>query len=345
MASKKRKREMKIPQKINLAHLPTPIEKIRFRTACQPDRQGRNDSNTKGVELLIKRDDYTGSDFLGNKIRKLEYLLYEAKKIKADIIFTCGGDQSNHARATTSAAAKLGIKTRLYLWGKEKKNSDANLFLDKMYGAEIIYLNKKEFFYVDDIMNEERAKLVKKGKSVYVIPAGGSSTLGIWGYISFIDELRKQIDFKNIDGIFSACGSGGTAAGLLVGAALHKIKLKIFAVNVLFTKDDIKKKILQLAEGAVLDYNLPCKIDEKNLEIIDGYSTEGYKNISDKKLKVITSFARETGILLDPAYTGKAFYAYNDLILKKGSGKRVIFLHTGGIYGVFAKRSQYLKIY
>ena len=319
---------MKIPQKINLAHLPTPIEKIKYHSK----------------EFKIKRDDYTGSDFLGNKIRKLEYLLYEAKKEKADIIFTCGGDQSNHARATASAAAKLGIKTRLYLWGKEKNQADGNLFLNKMFGAEIVYLNKKEFLNVDEIMTEERVRLVKKGKRVYVIPAGGSSTLGIWGYISFINELKKQIDLKNIDGIFSACGSGGTAAGLLVGASVNRLNFKIYAVNVLFTKDDIKKKILQLAEGAVLDYNLPCKINENYLEIIDGYSTEGYKNISDNKIKIVTEFARETGILLDPAYTGKAFYAYNDLVLSKGKGKRIIFLHTGGIFGTFPKRNEFLKI-
>ena len=318
---------MRIPKKINLAHLPTPIEKIKFHSK----------------EFLIKRDDYTGSDFLGNKIRKLEYLLFEAKKEKADIIFTCGGDQSNHARAAASAAAKLGKKTRLYLWGKEKKEAEGNLFLNKMYGAEIVYLSKKEFLNVDEIMTAERSKLVKRGKRVYVIPAGGSSTLGIWGYISFIDELKTQIDFAKINGIFSACGSGGTAAGLMVGASLNKLNLKIYAVNVLFSKEDIKKKILRLAEGAVLDYKLQCRINESSLEIIDGYSTEGYKNISDKKLKVITELARNTGILLDPAYTGKAFCAYNDLVLKKGKGKKVIFLHTGGIYGALPKRSDYLR--
>ena len=145
MASEARKRKMKIPKKLNLAHLPTPLEKIKFQTS-------RNDRSIK--EFLIKRDDYTGSDFLGNKIRKLEYLLYEAKKEKADIIFTCGGDQSNHARATASAAAKLGIKTRLFLWGEERRISDGNLFLDKMYGADIVYLNKNEFEGVDMLMTE-----------------------------------------------------------------------------------------------------------------------------------------------------------------------------------------------
>jgi len=318
---------MKTPGKINLANLPTPLEKIKFHNK----------------EFLIKRDDYTGSDFLGNKIRKLEYLLYEAKKIKADIIFTCGGGQSNHARATASAAARLGIRTKLFLWGNENNRSNGNLFLDKMYGCEIVYLNKKEFENVDEIMTTERMKLVKKRKRVYVIPAGGSTTLGIWGYINFVNELKQQINLKNIDGIFSACGSGGTAAGLLVGAALNKIKLKIYTVNVLLSKEVIRKKILQLAEGAVLEYNLNCKIDESYLEIIDGYSKEGYKNISDDKIKLISEFASETGILLDPAYTGKAFCAYNNLIFKKGNWKKAIFLHTGGIYGTFTKRDEYLK--
>lgn len=318
---------MKIPKKLNLAHLPTPLEKIEFHNK----------------EFLIKRDDYSGSDFLGNKIRKLEYLLFEAKKEKADIIFTCGGDQSNHARATATAAAKLGIKTKLFLWGKENSKADGNLFLDKMYGAEIVYQNKAEFSKVDEIMTEERSKLVKKGKRVYIIPAGGSSTLGIWGYINFMNELKKQINLKSIDGLFSACGSGGTAAGLLVGAALNKVKLKILAVNVLHPKEIIRKKVLQLAEGAVLEFKLQCIIDDNSLEIINGYSKEGYKNISEKKLKLISKFARSTGILLDPAYSGKAFCAYNDLILEQGRGKKVIFLHSGGIFGTFPKRNEYLK--
>lgn len=318
---------MKIPKKLELAHLPTPLEKLKFRNK----------------EFLIKRDDYTGSDFLGNKIRKLEYLLYEAIKEKSDFIFTCGGDQSNHARATVSAAARLGIKTRLFLWGREKMVPEGNLFLNKMYGAELVYLSKKEFFDIDEIMTYERQKMVKKGKRVYVIPAGGSSTLGIWGYISFVEELKDQMNLKKVDGIFAACGSGGTAAGLLVGSALNKIKFKIFAVNVLLPQSEIRKKILQLAEGAVLDYNLKIKIDETQLEIIDGYSSEGYKNIIDKKIKLITEFSSSTGILLDPAYTGKAINAYHDLILLKDKGKKVIFLHTGGIYGTFSKRTGYLK--
>lgn len=318
---------MKIPKRINLAHLPTPVETLKFN----------------GKQFLIKRDDFTGSDLAGNKVRKLEYLLFEAKQHRADIIFTCGGEQSNHARATASAAAKLGIKTKLFLWGDKRRIAEGNLFLNKIYGAEIEFLTKNDFSNVDAIMTEERKKLIRKGKKVYVIPAGGSSTLGIWGYIEFINELKKQIDLKKIDGILTACGSGGTSAGLMVGCALNKLSLKIYAVNVLLPEKEIKKKILQLAEGSILDYNLSCSLDADKLAVVDGYSKEGYKNITDNKLKLISKFACENGILLDPAYTGKAFAAYNNLILNKRKGKRNIFLHTGGIYGAFSKKESYLK--
>lgn len=318
---------MKQPKRTRLANLPTPLEQVEFRNK----------------KFFIKRDDYTGTDFSGNKIRKLEYLLYQANRDQVEIIFTCGGEQSNHCRATASAAARLGLKTKLFLWGEDSKHSDGNLFLDKLYGAEITFLNKKNYLNVNEIMAEERDQLIKKGRRVYVIPEGGSTTLGIWGYITFIDELSKQTDLRKIDGILSAAGTGGTAAGMLVGAALHKLKLTIYVVNVLYSAEEIKKKIMFLAEGVVADYNLDCKVDESNLVILNGYSTEGYKKISDNKLKLISNFSKETGMLLDPTYTGKAFKAYYDNFLKKVKSNRVIFLHTGGLFGAFARRKKYLE--
>ncbi len=319
---------MIVPKKIHLANIPTPVEILKF-------------NNRK---FLIKRDDLTGMELSGNKVRKLEFLICQAKKEKAELVFTDGGEQSNHARATVIAAAKAGIKSKLFLWGKDRPIYDGNLFLDKIFGADISFLTKKNFLRVNDIMFDERANLIKKGMKVFVIPEGGSTTLGIWGYISFMHELNEQIDFKKLSGITSACGSGGTAAGLLVGSALLKSELKIYAVNVLYSKELIKKKILQLAEGCILDYNLPCEVNENNLEIIDGYSTEGYKNISDDKISLIKQFAVSTGILLDPAYTGKAFKAYYDNFLIKNKGMENLFLHTGGLFGIFGKRAQYLMV-
>lgn len=313
-------------KRISLAQIPTPLQEIKF----------------EGKNFLIKRDDLTGCELSGNKVRKLEYIIEDAKRKKADIIFTCGGDQSNHARATAIAAKKIGLNTKLFLWGKENPNINGNLFLNKMYGAEVKYLNKADYDKVNEIMFEARMALLKKNKNAYVLPEGGSSTLGIWGYINFIDELKKQTDLDKVDSIIAASGSGGTAAGMLVGAALSKLNLKIVAVNVLYQKEEIKKKILRLAEGCVLDYKLNCKLNPDNLIILDGYSKEGYKNITQSKIKLIKKFASKTGILFDPAYTGKAFYAYYENYLMAGKGKKNIFIHTGGLFGVFGRTKEYL---
>jgi len=318
---------MKIPKKINLANLPTPIELISFRNK----------------KFLIKRDDYTGIDFSGNKIRKLEYLLYQAKQNRAKIIFTCGATQSNHCRATVAAAARIGIRTKLFLWGNDSNTADGNLFLSKIYGADISYLNKINYMNVNEIMAEEAYQHINKGKKVYIIPEGGSTVLGIWGYISIINELKKQIDLNRVKGILCASGTGGTAAGLLVGAAINKINLNVYAVNVLYSKHKLQKKIMNLAEGVKQHYDLNFKVDDSKLEIIDGYSKEGYRNISADKLKLINNAAAKTGILFDPAYTGKAFYAFINKFLSKGEGRKIIFLHTGGLFGAFAKRKKYMQ--
>jgi len=316
------------PPKYELANIPTPLQKIKF--------EDRN--------FLIKRDDLTGSLLSGNKVRKLEYLFQEATRKRAEYIFTCGGEQSNHTRAVVVAAKRLGFKVKLFLWGRDSNDAKGNLFLDKFFGAEISFMNKENYLDVNNIMQEEAEVLKKKNKKVYVIPEGGSNALGIWGYIQFIEELKKQIDLKKITGILSASGSGGTAAGLLVGISLLKLPVKIYAVNVLYSKEEIRKKILYSAEGCIYEFNLPCKLDESKLEIIDGYSKEGYKNIDKKKIKLIKNFAQSTGILLDPAYTGKAFAAYYENFLLKRNGLKTIFVHTGGMFGAFAKSKEYLSI-
>ena len=320
--------KIKYPQSFPIAIIPTPLQKIKY----------------ENKNFLIKRDDFTGSLLSGNKVRKLEFLLKNAKKKRAEYIFTCGGEQSNHARATLLAAKKYGFKVKLFLWGKDSVNAKGNLFLDKFFGADISFLNKENYSDVNNIMQEEAEILIKKGKKVYVIPEGGSNAIGIWGYIKFIDELNKQINLKQIDGIYSASGSGGTAAGLLVGASLFKLPLKIYAVNVLYSKEELRKKIINSAEGCIYEFDLSCKLDENNLVIVDGFSKEGYKNINKNKLKLIKSFGEQTGILLDPAYTGKGFTAYYENILLKRKGMKVIFVHTGGMFGSFAKSKEYLSV-
>ena len=186
--------------------------------------------------------------------------------------------------------------------------------------------------------------LQKKGKKVYVLPSGGSTPLGLWGYINFIEELSKQKNLKSIKGVISAYGSGGTSAGLLLGAALLKSKMKIYAVNVFDDDKFAREKIIELVEDAIVDYNLDVKVNYDNLVVIEGYSKEGYKNIEKKKLKIIKEFYRESGILLDPAYTGKTFYAYYKEFLTSSKKSNILFIHTGGLFGVFSKREKYLEV-
>lgn len=317
---------MIIPKRISLANIPTPVHKI----------------NYNGAMFLMKRDDLTGVELTGNKIRKLEYLIVDAKKRNADYIFTCGGEQSNHARASVIASAAAGIKSKIFLWGTPKNIPDGNLFLSKLYGAEIEYLSKNEYSSVNELMEKERKLFEKKGKRVYVIPEGGSSPLGIWGYINFIAELKEQSGTNKIKGILTAAGSGGTTAGLLIGNAIHNLNLKIFAVNVLYDKITIQNKIVSYVEECLKKFRINIPVDYSNLEIMDGYSSEGYKHISREKLKVIKDFAKKVGILLDPAYTGKAFYAFNRSFLTNKKSSNVMFIHTGGLFGAFSKRKSYL---
>lgn len=315
----------KFPRKINLANIPTPVQKMSFN----------------GKQFLVKRDDFTGLEMSGNKVRKLEYLLFQAKVKKADYIFTCGGEQSNHSRATVFAAHSSGFKTKLFLWGKDSLSPDGNLFLDKTLNSELRFLNKKQYGIVNELMEVEKDNLEKKGKNVFIIPEGGSSPYGVWGYIEAYYETLLQRDNK-INALLTACGSGGTSAGLLLGSILSGMNTKIFAVNVLYPAKVMRERILSLAEITMKQFKFNIKLDESLLEIIDGYSAEGYKNISDDKIDVIKSFASQSGILLDPAYTGKAFFAYQELFLNSQKKNKVLFIHTGGLFGVFSKKRKYL---
>jgi D-cysteine desulfhydrase len=314
-----------LDRRIPLANLPTPIHNYEF----------------DGVRFRMKRDDLTGVEWSGNKIRKLEYLLADAKRQGASVMLTTGGEQSNHARATVFAAASQGMRTKLYLWGSDRTRPDGNLFLDRVMGAEIVYLNKKDFLNADEILEAERERLTSAGETPYVAPAGGSSPVGALGYVRFVEELRERGGAAP-SGLFAACGSGGTAAGMLVGCALAGWRTKIYAVNVLMDAAVARDYILDLAERALALLDGDEKINPARLEIVDGYSEEGYKRVAPDKLALIKRFARSSGVLFDPTYAGKAFYAYWDRFIRGAEKPRPLFLHTGGLFGAFAKRREYL---
>ncbi len=322
---------MTTPNKIVFANLPTPIHAIFF----------------EGFEILIKRDDFTGTEWTGNKIRKLEYLAFDALSKKADVLLTCGGVQSNHARATACVAAKLGLRCILYLRGVEPKNVDGNLALSKLFGAEIKYVTSEEYDSIFSVAEKDIKKLSKQGLKSYFIPEGGSSEIGIWGYIEFVNELQKQLrKIKNKPShLVTAVGSGGTIAGLVLGKKLYNLKSDIVGVNVLKTSGDFEKITIDLANKCLKKYRLGVKVTSKDFEILDGYSSEGYDNINDEKVSMLTEIAHETGLILDPAYTGKAFYGMVDHFIYQGNEfNKLMFIHTGGLFGVFAKINQYVKL-
>jgi D-cysteine desulfhydrase len=181
-----------------------------------------------------------------------------------------------------------------------------------------------------------------KGLKVDVIPTGGSNKLGIWGYINFVDELAAQIDLTRINGIILPVGSGGTAAGILLGLAMRGSNIKVYGVNVFPDAKLFEEIIFRIIDECKSEYKIDVDIDKSRLVMMDGYSAEGYKKISPDKVKIIKQFAGQTGIILDPAYTGKTFFAYNENFLKNRKRSNILFLHTGGIFGVFAKRKAYL---
>jgi D-cysteine desulfhydrase len=324
------------PRRIPLARLPTPLE--------PSPRLGRE----LGLELLWKRDDLSGLELTGNKARKLEFLLAEALDRQADTVITVGGIQSNHCRATAFAAARLGLRCIVLLRVPDPLRPpppEGNSLLCRLAGAEVRYLSPAEYGHRDEAVEELAEALRKVGRRPYLIPVGGSSALGSWGYLTAVEELRGQLP-EGWRGqpvtLVTACGSGGTAAGLAVGLRLagwSEARLLAFAVC-----DDaatFRRIIVELAaEGARRWSGLP-ELSATDVEVDDRFIGPGYALTTPGGLALIRRVARTDGLLLDPAYTGKAFLG---LVTRAAElGPRVIFLHTGGSFGLMPLGSRVLE--
>jgi D-cysteine desulfhydrase len=325
---------LQVPKFLRLAVTPTPMEKLEDIPLIP-----------SGYKIFIKRDDLTGFGLSGNKVRKLECLAYDALKKKADTLITCGGFQSNHARAVALVSARLGLKSILVLFGDEVPLIEGNLFLDRLCGAEIRFIPSDEYGKVDGIMEEISEELKSQGKNPYIIPEGGSNPLGVWGYIRASFEMKKQIDKLNLklNQIFTALSSAGTYCGLFLGAKLSGWKTEVVGINVRFLPSYPVEKIVTLLEKTISQYRLKIKFSEKEIKIIEGYVGEGYALNTKEELGFIKAFASQTGTLLDPVYTGKAMLGLADTI-KKGKfsiNENVIFLHTGGGFGLFPLKDRY----
>ncbi|MCP4632727.1 MAG: D-cysteine desulfhydrase family protein [candidate division Zixibacteria bacterium] len=320
---------LSLPPKIRIAQTPTPIERIE---KLPPEFEG--------IDLYIKRDDFTGSLLQGNKVRKLEYFLPECKKQNVDILITCGGLQSNHCRAVAGLAALYGMKSHLMLRGKQPEIPQANYLLDKLVGAEIEFVTASEYSVIDEIMEQRAEGFRSQGIKPFVIPEGGSNALGLCGYFDCYGEIRKQTEKINIrfDYIVTATGSGGTYGGLLAGAKYYNDKVDILGVNVCYTKDHFVERIFTYLKDFSSSYCDDLDFSKSDINIIDGYVGAGYALSRPEELQLICNLSKTTGILLDPVYTGKAFYGMRDLLIKRYIPKdsKVLFMHTGGLWGLMA---------
>jgi D-cysteine desulfhydrase len=330
---------LSFPPQINLARLPTPMQPLRRL------------SEKFGVELYIKRDDLTGAALSGNKIRKLEFVLADALAQKTDTVITCGGAQSNHCRATAIAAAMLGLNCRLLLRTPDPVNPpplEGNILMDRMAGAEIVWITPDDYQNRDELLAREAAALQESGKIPYTIPEGASTALGALGYIRATEELVNDIT-NTLGGthqpctIICAAGSGGTGAGLILGAKVFDVNARIVSFNVCDDRDYFMRAIGDICENAINDYHLDLDfMRERDIEIIDGYVGRGYGVSQPAELALIGQVAQTEGIFLDPVYTGKAFFGMVEE-LKRDSrclGEQIIFIHTGGIFGLFPKAEE-----
>ena len=325
--------EEKYPPRLNLANTPTPLQKM--------ERLSRQ----LGVEIFFKRDDFTGSELSGNKVRKLEFLLADAKAKGADIVLTCGGAQSNHSRATALAAAKAGLDSLLILRTDDPSNPppvSGNILLDRLAVAEIVWITPQEYIARDAIFEREAQRLKDAGKKPYIIPEGGSTALGSWGYVAEMMELAE--DLKQVDGgtvkpttVVCATGSGGTTAGLALGAWLADADIRVVGVNVCDDRD----YFTAIINAICCEFNKTWLPEKAAIippyEILDGYVGLGYALSQSEEQVAIRDLARLEGVVLDPVYTGKAYFGMISELQKdpKAFGDRIVFIHTGGLFGLF----------
>ncbi len=324
--------DFKFPDRLNLANLPTPIERLSNLTA-----------QWNGPELFVKRDDLTGCALSGNKIRKLEFVIAEAKNQGADMLITCGGIQSNHARATAVAARKLGMNSFLVLRGGENKIKDGNVLLDLLVGARIKYITPEQYSSsANNIMQDVAADLEKEGYRPFIIPEGASDEIGTIGYMAATKEIISQLEQTNLslDYVICADGSGGTHAGLLLGQKLYNQNYQVLGFNVCDDEAYFVEKILKISAQAISRYAIPVSVEKSDIRVMDGYVGEGYALNRPEEIEFIKQIALSEGLILDPVYTGKAMFGLKDQI-KKGlfrKGENVLFIHTGGIFGLFPKK-------
>lgn len=327
-------------RKTSLGFFPTPIHRMERL------------SEHMGYDIYCKRDDLTGFNaYGGNKIRKLEFLLEDAKSKGCDTVITYGATQSNHAMETISAARRCGLHPIVFLVSLvEPDTSDirANLLLDTLFDAEIHIVPANGELMAEaskrsKVIAEKRMEeLREEGHKCYEIPTGGANGIGSVGYIFGFFEAAEQMAAmgKQAEYIFTSTGTGGTLAGLAAGKALMESKTNLVGIQVGPKDNTYSSHIIGIANDAIASMGIhDITVTEDMFRCDDRFYGAGYEIPSHEVNEAIRYLARTEGILTDPVYTGKGFYGMLEYMKREEipKGSSVVFWHTGGTTALFAE--------
>lgn len=315
-----------------LGSLPTPIDYLATL------------SKELGVEMYMKRDDLTPFGAGGNKLRKLEYLLYDAIQKGATTLLTVGGAQTNHGRLTAAIATKYGMKCVIVCVDDYPGEISANMLLDTIMDAEVVLKkNDGRDFEVQaaETIAAVKARYEAAGETVYEIPVGGSNTIGMLGYYECAEEITAQAKAMGLNDatVISGVGSMGTYVGLYCGLKNEGSPLALTGIAISPLNEQKDKRIVEYFNEVKKDYNLTIDASRQDFHIEAGYSRGAYDNPDPDVRRAIYRMARAEAIILDPCYTGKVFAGILDMIAegKIKKGEKIIMLHTGGMPGIYTK--------